>query len=155
MYNINSIYTYRSFRYTRYQCRSVGTQCRASAHRDMSQVTRMRCFNRDKHRALVDWVGDREPWPGWFGQGLRAMPPNLRGYQAYEADRTRWVLQRPRGTERMEAATVRRLQWHADLDGARRLARERPVVTASDLTVRKEGGWTSALRKEVPVGVED
>ena len=60
------------------------------------------------------------------------MPPNLRGYQAYEADRTRWVLEQPGGPERLEAA-ARRLQRHADPDGARRLARERPVVTASDL----------------------
>ena len=34
---------------------------------------------------------------------------------------------------RLEAATARRLQQHADPEGARRLARERPVVIASDL----------------------
>ena len=48
------------------------------------------------------------------------MPPNLRGYQAYEAERTRWVLLQPGGTERLEAATARRLQRHADREGARR-----------------------------------
>ena len=93
----------------------------------------LNAFKRDTHRALADWVGDREPWPGWFGQGLQAMLPNLRGYQAYEADRTSWVLQQPGGAERLEAATVRRLQRHADPAGARRLARECPVTTASDL----------------------
>ena len=92
----------------------------------------LNAFNRDTHRALAAWVGDRELWPGWFGQGLHAMPPNLRGYQAYEAGRTRWVLEQPGGPERLKAA-ARRLQRHADLDGARRLARERPVVTASNL----------------------
>ena len=92
----------------------------------------LNAFNRDTHRALADWVGDSELWPGWFGQGLHAMPPNPRGYQAYEADRTRWVLEQPGGAERQEAATARRLQRHADPDGARRQARE-PVVTASDL----------------------
>ena len=60
------------------------------------------------------------------------MPPNLRGYQAYEADRTRWVLQQLSGAERLEAAAARRL-LPADPDGARRLARERPVVTALEL----------------------
>ena len=59
MYNINSIYTYRSFRYTRYQCRSVGTQCRASAHRDMSQVTRMRCWMPSIGINIGRW------WTGW------------------------------------------------------------------------------------------
>ena len=93
----------------------------------------LNAFNRDTHRALADWVGDRELWPGWFGQGLHAVPVNLRGYQAYKADRTRWVLEQPGGAERLEAATVRRLQRHADPDSARRLAGERPVVTASDL----------------------
>ena len=92
----------------------------------------LNAFNRDTPRALADWVGDRALWPGWFGQGLHAIPPNLRGYQAYEADRTRWVLEQPGGAERLEAA-ARRLQRHADPAGARRLARERPVVTASDL----------------------
>ena len=92
----------------------------------------LNAFNRDTHRALADWVGT-ESWPGWFAQGLHAMPPNLRGYQAYEADRTRWVLEQPGGAERMEAAAARRLQRHADPDGARKLARDRPVVTASDL----------------------
>ena len=28
----------------------------------------LNAFNRDAHRALADWVGDRELWPGWFGQ---------------------------------------------------------------------------------------
>ena len=93
----------------------------------------LNAFNRDTHRALADWVGDRELWPGWFGQGMHAMPPNLRGYPAYEADRTRRVLEQPGGAERLEAAAARRLQRHADPDGARKLARDRPVVTASDL----------------------
>ena len=57
----------------------------------------LNAFERDTHRALADWVGDREPWPGWFAQGLHAMPPALRGYPAFEADRTRWVLKRPGG----------------------------------------------------------
>ena len=61
----------------------------------------LKAFNRDSHRALADWVGNREPWPGWIGQGLQAMSPYLRGYQAYEADRTRWVLQQLGGAERL------------------------------------------------------
>ena len=74
------------------------------------------------------------------------MPPSLRCYQAYEADMTRWVLQQPGGAARPEAATVRRLQRHADPDGARGLARERLVITASDLIRDRaeqtsEGGW--------------
>ena len=35
----------------------------------------LNAFNRDTHRALADSVGDRNLWPGWFGQGLQAMPP--------------------------------------------------------------------------------
>ena len=93
----------------------------------------LNAFERDTHRALVDWVGDRELWPGWFGQGMHAMPPGLKGFPAFEADRTRWVLQRPGGKERLAAATERRMQRHADPAGARRLAKERPVITASDL----------------------
>ena len=93
----------------------------------------LNAFERDTHRALADWVGERELWPGWFGQGLHAMPPGLRGYPAFEADRTRWVLQRPGGKERLAAAMERRMQRHADSAGARKLARERPVITASDL----------------------
>ena len=27
----------------------------------------LNAFNRDTHRALADWVGDRDPWPGRFG----------------------------------------------------------------------------------------
>ena len=46
---------------------------------------------------------------------------------------TLWVLQQLGGAERLEAATVRRLQRNADPDGARRLARGRPVITVSDL----------------------
>ena len=64
----------------------------------------LNAFNRGTHRALADWVGDKDLWSGWFGQGLYAMPPNLRGYQAYEADRTRWVLELPGGAERLVAA---------------------------------------------------
>ena len=112
----------------------------------------LNAFERDTHRALADWVGVREPWPGWFAQGLHAMPPALRGYAAFEADRTRWVLQRPGGKERLAAAMERRMQRHADPAGARRLARERPVITASDLIrARAErrrlkhcGGWRQA-----------
>ena len=29
-------------------------------------------FNRDTHRALADWVEDRELLTGWFGQGFIA-----------------------------------------------------------------------------------
>ena len=90
-------------------------------------------FNRDTHRALADCVEDRTPWPGWFGQGLQAMSPSLRGHQAYEADRTRWVLQQSGGAERLEAATVRRLQMLAYPNGALKLAREWPVITALNL----------------------
>ena len=97
-------------------------------------------FERDTHRALADWVGDRELWPGWFGQGLHAMPPGLRRYPAYEADRTRWVLQRPGGKERL-GAMERRMQRHADSAGARKLARERPVITASDLIRDRAERW--------------
>ena len=49
----------------------------------------LNAFNRNTHRALADCVGAREIWLGWFVQGLQAMPPNHRGYHAYEADRTR------------------------------------------------------------------
>ena len=41
-------------------------------NRDMNKGTdaMLNAIKRDTHRALADWVGDREPWPGWFGQGL-------------------------------------------------------------------------------------
>ena len=49
------------------------------------------------------------------------------------ADRTRWVLQQPGSVERLEAAAVRRLERHADTDGTGKLAKECPVIRASDL----------------------
>ena len=57
-------------------------------------------------------------------------------------------VQRLGGAERLEAATVRRLQRHADPDGARRLARERPVITASDLIRDRAAGSDQCGRRK-------
>ena len=67
----------------------------------------------------------------WAGTADNATEPSrlsgIRGQQGPLGTST------TRGAERLEAATVRRRQRHVDPDGARRLARERRVVTASDL----------------------
>ena len=104
----------------------------------------LNAFNREIHRAFGQCGSDKD---------CMRHPP-VRKLSRYVVDRTRWVLQQPGSVERLEAAAVRSLERLTDTDGTGKLAKECPVLRASDL-IRDRVERRRMEQTKEKVGVEE